>query len=149
MVRIKKTVAKLESDIIDEIKRENRKEISDIIALKSEEFLENQRINEQKNLREEKLAVEQRKYDEQLIQKQRNESHMNSMNYYIPHVDSSHHYRPNYPQVAYSMKWVRFFSKKLSESSFYKRLKHTVTAAWYIFKPYEESDQLVVHLYFV
>jgi hypothetical protein len=110
MVRIKKTVAKLESDIIDEIKQKIGKDISDLIALKSEEFLENQKINEEKNLREEKLAVEQRKYDEQL-KHNHNEIHMNNlnfMNYPIPHVDYSHTYRPNYPQAAYPVKWVRF-----------------------------------------
>jgi len=117
MVRIKKTVAKLESDIIDEIKQKIGKDISDLIALKSEEFLENQKINEEKNLREEKLAVEQRKYDEQL-KHNHNEIHMNNlnfMNYPIPHVDYSHTYRPNYPQAAYPVKWTSSMTTPLPQ----------------------------------
>lgn len=102
-------MARLESDIIDEMKQTGQ-DICDLITLKSEKYLENQKINEEKSLLEEKLAVEQRKYesyyDEQLKQ---NQTHMNSMNYsYIPYVEYSPHYRPNYPQAAYPMKWVRF-----------------------------------------
>ena len=103
MVRIKKTVAKLESDLIEDMKAVGT-DIGQFIASKSSLFLKNQKEREEQTHREEQMAEEQRKYEEQL--KQNHQIHMNNLNYpYIPQDYSE--YRSNFPQAAYPLNWVR------------------------------------------
>ena len=106
MVRIKKTVAKLESDLIEDMKAAGI-DICEFIASKSSLFLKNQKEREEQTLREEQLAEEQRKYEEQL------KRNVNNMTYsYIPQDYSQ--YRSTFPQPAYPLNWVRtgLFSRR-------------------------------------
>ncbi|CAG5097332.1 Oidioi.mRNA.OKI2018_I69.XSR.g15029.t1.cds [Oikopleura dioica] len=105
MVRIKKTVAKLESDLIEDMKAAGT-DICEFIASKSSLFLKNQKEREEQTLREEQLAEEQRKYEEQL------KRNVNNMTYsYIPQDYSQ--YRSTFPQPAYPLNWTSSTSTPL------------------------------------